>query len=262
MLNIDFMTEKEIIAIIRNPEQITKIINENVNCIYKGETQPLALWHLVERISPKNQDNDQVLSIPLISNLIKQHADNIIKNHSKKTSADFKKILDTVYIPLSNLINKLSIKRGSELVSTDNIKKLIFNEKIDINILYNMIIAIKKRSVLNEILKTANQQLSQFKTNQRAYQDIKKSINEGQQRAAKYSPSQIYFYQQLQSITTKEKNNNKKIEFYTLLSELLKHRISQTQHKREEELEEKSKQQSIEQYEPFLEDFISSTKRR
>jgi len=262
MLDIDFMTEQEIIEITHNPEELNEIINGNVIGIHKGEEKRLELSNLIERISPKHQDNDPILSIPLISKLLKKHLEKTIKKIPKNHPDNNNLLFQEVYIPLINLINKLSIKRACELVSNDSIKKIIFNDQIDLSIIYNAIIGIKKPSALKIMLETVNKELTIAKKNKAAFQEIKNALNQALIKTEEYSPSRSYFYQQIQSIIAQEKNNAEKIMYYTSLKNMINNSLSQNIQKIDEIKEERAKQESVEIYEKYLKGSISPITRR
>lgn len=262
MLNIDLMTEQEIINLLHNPETIKEIITGTKIAFYQGEEQPLELWHLFSRISPKNQDNDPKLDIPKIGRLI---SDQIQPNIKKTLKNDYHQNLETChkfYAPLVNLINNLSIQQAKELVSHSSIKQLFINPHINTGITHTALSWIDKPSVLKILSEYVDLKTEEIKNEKNNLKTIKAIIRDMIKEHKDTTAIKAYFETNNQSLQDKEKYLENNYNYYVSTKGMITHILSKIITKSEERKNERQVQKNIDFFNQYSQPEISSPKPR
>lgn len=245
MLNIDLMTEQEIINLLHNPENIKEIIEGTKIAFYQGEEHPLELWHLFARISPNNQDKDNQLDITKIGKLMSEKIQPGIKNTLKNDSKQNLEICHKVYAPLVNLINKLSIKQAKELVAVPSIRQLCINPKINTGITYTVLSWIDKPSVLKILSDYVDLKIEEIKNEKNNLKTIKTILRDMIKEHQDITGVKAYFETNNQSIQDKEKYLENNYNYYVSTKGMINHILSEIITKSEERQNERQVQKNI-----------------
>lgn len=262
MLNIDLMTEQEIINLLHNQKNLKEIITGTKIAFYQGEEQPLELWHLFSRISPNNQDKDNQLDITKIGKLMSEQINPSIKNTLKNDANQNLEICHKVYAPLVNLINKLSIKQAKELVTVPSITKLFINPNINTGITYTVLSWIDKPSVLKVLNEYVDSKILETK-NELFYLKTRKTINRNIIKEYKDSTVIKEHYEiENQSLNDKEKHNEQKHNYYLSTKGIINHILSEIITKLEERKNERQVQKNIDYFNQYFHQEESSTRQR
>lgn len=246
MLNIDLMSEQEIIELIHDEKKLAEIIQGKLIVFCENEEQTLELSHLFARISPLHQDNDEFINITKISNLMFENIKPYIKDTTNNTYEDNLKVCKEVYSPLIRLINKLSIKRAKELVYTSNIKQLLINPKINTGITYTALSWIDKPSVLKILNNYLDTEIAKSKIEKKNIQSIKLILKDTIKQHKTSLAIKRHFETECQRITDKETNQKKIYAYYQSTKGMINHIMATKITNSEEQKAEKQTQEDIE----------------
>jgi len=255
MIDVDFMKEEEFIEILNNEKILEQILQNKVMCYYEGDERPLKLSYLLEKVSPNKQNEVLKLNIDKLGSLLLKKAKSILDEPNINKAEKNKKIYYEVYVELIKIFDKLSIQRAKELVQNESIKNLLFNTKIDGDILKITVTEIKKPSVIRIILEQIKDELIRSENEKKHIKEIKTDINNTIKSFTEYSPSKIHFDRQYQGLVLKEKALNDKIKLLISVKGYAQYRLTQTIKVPAERKEEKEKQQNLEAYYIILEMF-------
>lgn len=248
MLNIDLMSEQEIINLLHNPENLKEIIKGTKIAFYQGEEQPLELWHLFSRISPNNQDKDNQLDINKIGKLMSEQIQPSIKNTLKNDSNQNLEICHKLYAPLVNLINKLSIQQAKELVVVPSIRQLFINPQINPGITYTALSWIDKPSVLKVLNEYVDSKILETKSEQLNLKTLKSIIRNMIKEHKDSTAIKAHFETENQRVQDKGKHNEQKYNYYVSTKGMINHILSEIITKSEERQTERQVQKNIDYF--------------